>query len=118
VEEESARLERAIHFRILTDILLSIYRVQFVSIAVLLALQWWNEYLFASYLTYDHTETLTPWMVGQVSLKEAQRGGGSEDIAHMAAAALFMAMPAFLLAFSLQKFVKNIVGRSLEKSDR
>lgn len=118
MEEESARLEGASHFRILTDILLSIYRVQFASIAVLLALLWWNEYLFTSYLTYDHAETLTPWMVGQVSLKEAQTGGGSEDIAHMAAAALFMAIPAFLMAFSLQKFVKNIVGRSLEKSDR
>lgn len=118
VEEESARLEGASHFRILADILLPMYRTQFASIGVLLFLLCWHEYLFASYLTYDRAETLTTWMVGQVSLKEAQTGGGSEDIAHMAAAALFMAMPAFLLAFSLQKFVKNIVGRSLEKNDR
>jgi ABC-type maltose transport system permease subunit len=52
-------------------------------------------------------------MIGQLSMKEAQTGGGSEEISHMAAAAIFMAIPAFLLTYSLQRLVKDLVGRSL-----
>lgn len=113
VEEESARLDGAGHVTLLTDILLPMHHARLVTIGLLLFLLCWNEYLFATYLTYDHAETLTPWMVGQLSMKEAQAGGEAEELSHMAAAAIFMAMPAFLLAFSLQKLVKDVVGRSL-----
>ncbi|MFM8607686.1 MAG: carbohydrate ABC transporter permease [Hyphomicrobiales bacterium] len=114
VEEESARLEGASHLRIITDILLPMNRAHLTTIGLFLFLLSWNEYLFASYLTYHDAETLTPWVVSQLSLKEAQTGGGSEDIAHVAAAAIFMAMPAILLAVSLQRLVKTLIGRSLE----
>ena len=114
VEEESARLEGASHLRIITDILLPMNRAHLTTIGLFLFLLSWNEYLFASYLTYHDAETLTQWMVSQLSLKEAQTGGGSEDIAHVAAAAIFMAMPAILLAVSLQRLVKTLIGRSLE----
>lgn len=113
VEEQSARLDGASHRIVLTDILLPIHRARLVTIGFLLFLLCWNEYLFATYLTYDHAETLTPWMVGQLSMKEAQAGGEAEELSHMAAATIFMALPAFLLAFSLQRLVKDIVGRSL-----
>lgn len=113
VEEESARLDGADHLTLLTDILLPMHRARLVTIGLLLFLLCWNEYLFATYLTYDHAETLTPWMVGQLSMKEAQAGGEAEELSHMAAAAIFMAMPAFLLAFSLQRLVKDLLGRSL-----
>ena len=113
VEEESARLDGAGHFVILTNILVPMNRVQLMTIGVLMFILCWNEYLFATYLTYDHAETLTPWMIGQLSMKEAQTGGGSEEISHMAAAAIFMAIPAFLLTYSLQRLVKDLVGRSL-----
>jgi len=88
-------------------------RVLLMTIGVLMFILCWNEYLLATYLTYDHAETLTPWMIGQLSMKEAQTGGGSEEISHMAAAAIFMAIPAFLLTYSLQRLVKDLVGRSL-----
>ena len=114
VEEDAARLDGASHLRILVDILMPINRARLVTIGLLLFLLCWNEYLFATYLTFDHAETLTTWMVGQLSMKEAQAGGEAEELSHMAAAALFMAMPAFLLAFSLQRLAKHVVGRSLE----
>lgn len=112
-EEESARLDGAGHVVVLTDILLPMHRARLVTIGFLLFLLCWNEYLFATYLTYDHAETLTPWMVGQLSMKEAQAGGEAEELSHMAAAAIFMAIPAFVLAYSLQRLVKDLVGRSL-----
>lgn len=113
VEEESARLDGAGHVTMLTDVLLPMHRARLLTIGLLLFLLCWNEYLFATYLTYDHAETLTPWMVGQLSMKEAQAGGEAEELSHMAAAAIFMAMPALVLAYSLQRLVKDLVGRSL-----
>jgi len=114
VEEESARLDGAGHVTLLTDVLLPMHHARLVTIGLLLFLLCWNEYLFATYLTYDHAETLTPWMVGQLSMKEAQAGGEAEELSHMAAAAIFMAMPALVLAYSLQRLVKDLVGRSLK----
>jgi ABC-type glycerol-3-phosphate transport system permease component len=72
----------------------------------------WNEYLFAAYLAADHAQTLSPWMVGQLSMKEAQAGGEAEELTHMAAAAVFMALPALALAAAIQR----LLGRSLAAS--
>jgi ABC-type glycerol-3-phosphate transport system permease component len=41
---------------------------------------------------------LTPWMVGQLSLKEAQVGGGPEEWAHLSAATVLMVAPLVLFA--------------------
>ena len=83
-QEEAAMLDGATHFHIFFFILLPMVKTAVVTVGLLVFLQCWNEYLFASYLTSDHALTLPPWMVGQLSMKEAQTGGGAEEVAHLA----------------------------------
>ena len=107
-QEESAQLDGASHFSILTGILLPMIKSRLLAVSLVIFLLCWNEYLFAVYLTSDHALTLPPWMVGQLSLKEAQTGGGSEELAHLSAATIFMMMPALILA----SFIQNIQRKS------
>ena len=103
-QEESAQLEGASHFGILTGILMPMIRSRLMAVCFIIFLLCWNEYLFAVYLTSDHALTLPPWMVGQLSLKEAQTGGGAEELANLAAATIVMMLPALVLA----TFIQNI----------
>ena len=48
-------------------------------------------------------------MVGQLWMKEAQAGGEAEELTHMAAAAVFMGLPAVVLATA----VHRLLARSL-----
>lgn len=52
--------------------------------------------------------TLPPWMVGQMSMKEAQIGGEAEEWANLSAAAILMAAP--LLACTA--FVRRALSRT------
>ena len=111
-QEEAARLEGASHLTVFFEILLPMLRRPVIVTGLFLFLLCWNEYLFAAYLTGGHTQTLSPWMVGQLSMKEAQAGGEAEELAHLAAAAVFMAMPAVLLAAAVHRFLgRNLAGR-------
>ncbi len=69
-----------------------------LSVALIIFVLCWNEYFFAAYLTTNEASTLTPWMVGQLSMKEAQIGGEPEEWAHLSAATVLMVAP--LLVFS------------------
>ena len=102
-QEDAARLDGASHALVLFGILMPMIRLQVAAAGFLIFLLCWNEYLFAAYLGADHAQTLTPWMVGQLSMKEAQAGGEGEELSRMAAAAIFMAMPALLLAALVQR---------------
>ncbi len=53
----------------------------------------WNEYVFAATLAADHAMTLPPFLVGQMSMKEAQIGSEAEEWAHFSAAAILMTIP-------------------------
>ncbi len=97
-QEEAALLEGVDHFHILYDILLPMLLRSLMAVALIIFVLCWNEYLFAAILTTDHASTLTPWMVGQLSLKEAQVGGEPEEWAHLSAATVLMVTP--LLLFS------------------
>ncbi len=108
-QEEAAQLEGASHLSILFTILFPMVRRGFAAAGFVVFLLCWNEYLFAATLTFDHALTLPPWMVGQLSMKEAQAGGEAEELAHLSAAAVFMAVPALLLA----AFVHRLLARSL-----
>jgi multiple sugar transport system permease protein len=101
-QEEAARLDGATHPEVLFGILMPMVRLQVAAAGFLIFLLCWNEYLLAAYLAADHAQTLTPWMVGQLSMKEAQAGGEGEELSRMAAAAIFMAAPAVLLAALVQ----------------
>jgi multiple sugar transport system permease protein len=114
-QEEAALLEGATHATILFTILLPMVRAGVAATALLVFLLCWNEYLFAAYLTADTALTLPPWMVGQLSIKEAQVGGEPEEWAHLSAAAIFMAVPPLLLAGFIQRLLARtlVAGRML-----
>ena len=110
-QEEAARLDGASHLAIFFEILLPMLLRPLVVTGLFLFLLCWNEYLFAAYLTFDHAQTLSPWMVGQLSMKEAQAGGEVEELAHLAAAAVFMVIPGVLLAAAVHRFLgRNLAG--------
>ncbi len=96
--EEAAQLDGASHLSILFTIFLPIIRTSLFATGMLVFLLCWNEYLFAVNLTSDHALTLPPWMVGQLSMKEAQVGGGPEEVAHLSAAATLMFAPLLIFA--------------------
>ncbi len=109
-QEEAAMLDGATHFHIFFFILLPVVKTAVITVGILVFLQCWNEYLFASYLTSDHALTLPPWMVGQLSMKEAQTGGGAEEVAHLAAATVAMALPVILLTVFAQRSLIKVFG--------
>ena len=96
--EEAAQLDGASHLSILFTIFLPTIRTSLYATAMLVFLLCWNEYLFAVTLSSDHALTLPPWMVGQLSMKEAQVGGGPEEVAHLSAAATLMFAPLLIFA--------------------
>jgi ABC-type glycerol-3-phosphate transport system permease component len=108
-QEEAALLDGASHAGIFFGILLPMLLRPMAVTGLFLFILCWNEYLFAAYLAFDHAKTLSPWMVGQLSMKEAQAGGEAEELAHLAAASVFMALPALALASAVHRFL----GRSL-----
>ena len=107
-QEEAARIDGASHFTILFSILLPMVRAGLVACMLIVFLLCWNEYLFAAFLTSDSALTLPPWIMSQISFKEAQVGGGAEDVTHLSAAALFIALPPLLLA----GFTQHVLMRS------
>ena len=111
-QEEAALLEGVSHLGVLIDILLPMLLPTLAAVALIIFVLCWNEYFFAAYLTTNHASTLTPWMVGQLSLKEAQVGGGPEEWAHLSAATILMIAP--LLLFS-GVAIRLLSRRSLTK---
>ena len=111
-QEEAAQIDGASHLTILFTILLPMMRPAVVAVGLIVFLLSWNEYLFAAYLTFEHALTLPPWAIGQLSMKEAQVGGGPEELAHLAAATIVMIVPALALAaFSLKSFGRAVRER-------
>jgi multiple sugar transport system permease protein len=105
-QEEAALLDGASHLNICFGILLPMIKGSLIATGLIIFLMCWNEYIFAVYLTSDHAQTLPPWMVGQLSMKEAQVGGGAEEWAHLSAATIFMILPALALAAFVTRVFK------------
>jgi multiple sugar transport system permease protein len=108
-QEEAAQLDGASHVSILFSILLPMVRGSVAAAGLIVFLMCWNEYLFAAYLTDDHALTLPPWAVGQLSMKEAQVGGGAEELAHLSAATILMMLPALAFCALVQKQLSRSV---------
>jgi multiple sugar transport system permease protein len=109
-QEEAAMLDGATHFHIFFCILAPMVKTALITVGLLVFLQCWNEYLFAAFLTSDHALTLPPWMVGQLSMKEAQTGGGAEEVAHLAAATVVMALPVLLFTIIAQRSLTSVLS--------
>ena len=111
-QEEAALLEGVSHLYILWHILRPMIMTSIAAVALIIFVLGWNEYLFAAILTTDHASTLTPWMVGQLSIKEAQVGGEPEEWAHLSAATILMVAP--LLLFT-SVAMRMLSGRAISK---
>ncbi len=116
-QEEAAMLDGASHFHIFFFILLPAIKTALITVGILVFLQCWNEYLFASYLTSDHALTLPPWMVGQLSMKEAQTGGGAEEVAHLAAATVLMALPVLVFTIFARRVLAGVFSKQFGRKN-
>ena len=108
-QEEAAQLDGASHMRIFFSIFLPMVATSIAAVAFLIFVLCWNEYLFAAYLAGDHAMTLPPWMIGQMSIKEAQTGGEGEEWAQLSAATIFMIVPVLACTFLAQRFLGRMV---------
>ena len=106
--EESALLEGASHVRVFFEFVLPVSAMGFAAVALIVFILCWNEYLFAAFLTTNNAMTLSPWAIGQLSMKEAQVGGEAEEWAHMAAATVFMMTPVLFAAIFIQRFLSRL----------
>ena len=105
--EDAARLEGASHREIFTTIVLPMAAGGLATVALLNFVLCWNEYLFASVLVSDHALTVPPWVVGQISMKEAQIIGEGEEWARLSVAILLTVTPLLVIAV----FVQRVLGR-------
>ena len=107
-QEEAALLDGASHVAIFFTIVLPMVEASIAAVALLVFVLCWNEYLFAVYLAGNEAMTLPPWMVGQLSMKEAQIGGEAEEWANLSAATVLMVAP--LLACAV--FARRALSRT------
>ena len=108
-QEEAAQLDGASHLRIFLTIFLPMVAASTAAVGLVVFILCWNEYLFAAYLTSDKVSTLPPWVVGQMSIKEAQVGSDAEEWPQLSAAIVFMVVP--LLACT--GFVQRLLTRGM-----
>jgi multiple sugar transport system permease protein len=109
-QEEAATLEGASNIYIVWDILLPSLAKGLVAVLLVVFILCWNEYILAVYLTAGKASVLTPWMVSQLSLKEAQVGGDAEEWAHLSAAIILMIAPLLLFTTVAMQRVFNTVA--------
>ena len=106
-QEEAAQIDGASHLRIFLTIFLPMVAASTAAAGLVIFILCWNEYLFASFLTSDKVSTLPAWIMGQMSIKEAQVGGDGDEWPQISAAIVFMILP--LLACTV--FAQRVLGR-------
>ena len=107
-QEEAALLDGASHFAIFCTIVVPMAAAGIAAAGLLVFILAWHEYLFAAYLAGDHAMTMPPWVIGQMSIKEAQVGGDAEEWAQLSAAIVLMAIPVLALTGLAQRFLARI----------
>jgi multiple sugar transport system permease protein len=110
-QEEAAQLDGASHLRILSEIFAPMVAASVAAVGLLIFILCWNEYLFAAYLASDHAMTLPPWVVGQMSVKEAQTGGDTEEWSRLSAAMVVMLIPLLAGVVVAQRFLSRMTLR-------
>lgn len=107
-QEEAAQLDGASHLGIFFRILLPMVAAGVAATAILIFFLAWNEYLFAAYLTGGNAMTLPPWVVGQLSMKEAQVGGDLVEWSRLSAAIVLTVTPMLFAAVFVQRALGGI----------
>ncbi len=103
-QEDAAVLEGASHVRIFVTIVLPMAASGIVTVALLVFVLCWNEYLFASVLVSNHALTVPPWLVGQISFKEAQIIAEGDELSHLSVAILLTVAPLLVITWLVQRF--------------
>jgi multiple sugar transport system permease protein len=111
-QEEAAQLDGASHLRIFLTIFLPMVAASTAAVGLVIFILCWNDYLFAAYLTSDRVSTLPPWIVGQMSIKEAQVGGEGDEWPQLSAAIIFMIMPLLACTGLAQRVLSRIALRN------
>jgi multiple sugar transport system permease protein len=106
-QEEAARLDGGSHLHIFFRIIVPMCAVGIGATAILMFILSWNEYLFAAYLAAGNAMTLPPWVVGQMSMKEAQVGGDLVEWSRLSAAIVVMVLPVCIILAVLQRFINR-----------
>jgi multiple sugar transport system permease protein len=107
-QEEAAQLDGASRVAIFFTIVAPIAAGGLAACGLLIFVLCWNEYLYAAYLATDNAMTVPTWLVGQMSIKEAQVGSEAEEWSHFSAAAILMAAPALAAAmFALKALART-----------
>jgi multiple sugar transport system permease protein len=103
-QEDAAILEGASHLRIFFTIVLPMAASGIGTVALLTFVLCWNEYLFASVLVSDHAQTVPPWLVDQISFKEAQIIAEGDELSHLSVAILLTIAPLLAITWLVQHF--------------
>ena len=109
--EEAAQLDGASRLRIFFTIFLPMVAGGIAAVGVLIFILCWTEYLFSAYLAGNPATTLPAWVVGQMSVREAQVGGDADEWAHLSAAILLMIAPLLACTVLAQRFLGRMVLR-------
>lgn len=109
-QEEVAQLDGASRLRIITTILLPMAAAGVGAAALLVFILCWNEYLFAAYLAAQQAMTLPPWVVGQLSTKEAAVGGDIVEWSRLSAAMVLTIVPMLAFAVLAQRIFFRMSG--------
>lgn len=110
--EEAAQLDGLSHIGILFTILGPMIAGSLAAVGAIVFVLCWNEYLFAAYLAGDHAMTIPSWVIGQMSIKEAQIGSEAEEWAQLSAAMVFSTVPLLILAGLVRRFFeRSALGR-------
>ena len=109
-QEEAAQLDGASRFSIFFTIFLPMVAASTAAVGFLIFILCWNEYLFAAYLASDNLSTMPPWVVGQMSIKEAQVGGDGQEWPQLSAAIIFMIAPVLICAGFAQRYLGRLTS--------
>jgi ABC-type glycerol-3-phosphate transport system permease component len=60
-------------------------------------------------LATDHAMTVPTWLIGQMSIKEAQIGSEAEEWAHFSAATVLMLLPVIAFSGLIQRLLAKVL---------
>ena len=110
-QEEAAQLDGASRLLIFFNVFLPMVAASVAAVGLLIFVLCWNEYLFAAYLASDSVSTMPPWVIGQMSIKEAQVGGDSQEWPQLSAAIIFIVVPVLACTGFAQRYLSQLSKR-------
>lgn len=96
-QEDAALLEGASEFLIFRSVILPMAAGGLFAIGAIVFMLSWNEYVLAVFLTSENALTLPPFLMGQMSVKEAAAGAESKEWGNISAATIIMVLPVLAL---------------------